>query len=89
MYIPNIHDAQDFIAKLSLMTVIAYIISWGVFLLVLPGMVSLFGKISGTALTYAISWGTMLILIFLTGKLHNGTTATDILKILAEIFIES
>lgn len=88
MYIPNIHDAQDFIAKLSLMTVIAYIIAWGVFLLVLPGMVSLFGKISGTALTYAISWGTMLILIFLTGKLHNGTTATDILKILAEIFIE-
>lgn len=88
MYIPNIQDAQEFIAKLSLMTIIAYIISWGVFFLVLPGMISLFGKVSGTTLTYGISWSTMLIIIFLTGKLHDGKTVSEILKILAELLLD-
>jgi uncharacterized membrane protein len=88
MYIPNIQDIHDFIAKLSLMTIIAYIISWGVFLLVLPGMISLFGKLYGTAITYGISWSTMLIIIFLTGKLHDGKTIAEIIKIITELLIE-
>lgn len=52
------------IKKLSMNTVIAYIISWGYFFITLPYITKMLGIVRGTTINYLISWGIMMVSIY-------------------------
>ena len=51
------------LVKYSSYAVIAWALSWGIFFLMLPFMVKMFGKVRGGALNYAFSWFTLPLII--------------------------
>lgn len=58
------------IKKLSVNTIIAYVISWGYFFLSLPFMTKLVGIARATTLNYLISWGIMISIIYVLQTIH-------------------
>ena len=51
------------ILKYSIYAVVAWILSWVIFFLILPVMITMFGKLYGTAVNYAITWVTSPLII--------------------------
>ena len=51
------------IIKFSAYAFIAWVLSWAFFFITLPFMISIFGKVRGSAINYAISWTTLPIII--------------------------
>ena len=56
-------DGIQKLVKYSSYAVIAWAISWGIFFLMLPFMVKMFGKARGGALNYAFSWITLPLIV--------------------------
>ena len=57
------YDGLHQLLKYSTYAFIAWVISWILFFIMLPLMVSVFGKVKGAALNYGISWASMALII--------------------------
>lgn len=58
------------IKKLSINTIIAYVISWGYFFLSLPFMRKHIGIARAATVNYFISWGLMISIIYVLQTVH-------------------
>ena len=69
--IPTLAELIDDIdvKKLSINTIIAYIISWGYFLITLPYIKNIMGNVRGTTINYFISWSIMIVAIYFLQKI--------------------
>lgn len=56
-------DGLQKLIKLSAYAFAGWAISWILFFLLLPIMVSTFGKVKGTGINYALSWVSMVVVI--------------------------
>ena len=57
------YDGIQKLIKLSAYAFAGWAISWILFFLLLPIMVSSFGKVKGTGINYALSWVSMVVVI--------------------------
>ena len=57
------YDGIQKLIKLSAYAFVGWAISWILFFLLLPIMVSSFGKVKGTGINYALSWVSMVVVI--------------------------
>ncbi len=57
------YDGIQKLIKLSAFAFTGWAVSWILFFLLVPIMVSTFGKVKGTGINYALSWVSMVVVI--------------------------
>ena len=72
--IKELYVKYETIIKYSTYAFTGWVLSWGLFFIMLPGMIRYFGKVKGTFLNYAFSWVSMFVIIIslslaFTGKI--------------------
>ena len=73
--IKELYEKYETIIKYSTYAFTGWVLSWGLFFIMLPGMIRYFGKIKGTFLNYAFSWISLFVIIIslslaFTGKIQ-------------------
>jgi hypothetical protein len=63
--IKELYDKYETIIKYSTYAFAGWVLSWGLFFIMLPLMVGYFGKVKGAFVNYILSWISMIIFILL------------------------
>jgi hypothetical protein len=63
--IKELYIKYDSIIKYSTYAFAGWVLSWVLFLIMLPVMINYFGKVKGAFLNYAFSWISMFIIIII------------------------
>jgi hypothetical protein len=63
--IKELYDKYDKIIKYSTYAFAGWVLSWGLFFIMLPLMIRYFGKVKGSLLNYIFSWISMFIIIII------------------------
>jgi hypothetical protein len=63
--IKELYDKYDKIIKYSTYAFAGWVLSWGLFFIMLPLMIRYFGKVKGSLLNYMFSWISMFIIIII------------------------
>jgi hypothetical protein len=63
--IKELYNKYETIIKYSTYTFTGWVLSWVLFFIMLPGMISYFGKVKGSFLNYIFSWILMFIIIII------------------------
>jgi hypothetical protein len=63
--IKELYDKYDKIIKYSTYAFAGWVLSWGLFFIMIPLMISYFGKVKGSLLNYMFSWISMFIIIII------------------------
>ena len=63
--ITELYAKYDTIIKYSKYAFAGWVLSWGLFLIMLPLMIRYFGKVKGSLLNYMFSWISMFIIIII------------------------
>ena len=61
--ISELYDKYDSIIKYSKYAFAGWVLSWGLFLIMLPLMIRYFGKAKGTLFNYVLRWISLIIII--------------------------
>jgi len=65
LIIKELYDKYETIIKYSTYAFAGWVLSWGLFFIMLPLMVGYFGKVKGAFVNYILSWISMIIFILL------------------------
>lgn len=63
--IKELYNKYETIIKYSTYAFTGWFLSWVLFFIMLPGMISYFGKVKGAFLNYIFSWISMVIIIII------------------------
>ena len=63
--IKELYNKYDKIIKYSTYAFSGWVLSWGLFFIMLPTMIRYFGKVKGAFVNYILSWISMVIFIVL------------------------
>jgi hypothetical protein len=69
--ISELYTKYDSIIKYSKYAFAGWVLSWGLFLIMLPLMIRYFGKAEGTLFNYVFSWISLIIIIKILTILLN------------------
>ncbi len=61
--IKELYANYDSIIKYSKYAFAGWVLSWGLFIIMLPLMIRYFGKVKGTLFNYVFSWISLIIII--------------------------
>ena len=65
LIIKEMYDKYETIIKYSTYAFSGWVLSWGLFFIMLPTMIRYFGKVKGAFVNYIFSWISMVIFIVL------------------------
>jgi hypothetical protein len=73
--IKELYHKYETIIKYSTYAFTGWVLSWGLFFIMLPAMIHYFGKVKGTFFNYTFSWISMFVIIIslslvMTGKIQ-------------------
>lgn len=71
--IKELYVKYESIVKYSTYAFAGWVLSWGLFFIMLPLMIRYFGKVKGTFLNYMFSWISMFVIIIILSILLTGT----------------
>lgn len=71
--IQELYVKYEKIIKYSTYAFTGWVLSWGLFFIMLPGMIRYFGKMKGTFFNYAFSWVSMFVIIISLSLVMTGT----------------
>ena len=63
--IKELYNKYETIIKYSTYAFTGWFVSWMLFFIMLPGMISYFGKVKGSFLNYIFSWISMVVIIII------------------------
>lgn len=63
--IKELYNKYETIIKYSTYAFTGWFLSWVLFFIMLPGMISYFGKVKGSFLNYIFSWISMVVIIII------------------------
>lgn len=63
--IKELYNKYETIIKYSTYAFTGWFLSWVLFFIMLPGMISYFGKVKGAFLNYIFSWISMVVIIII------------------------
>ena len=69
--ISELYAKYDTIIKYSKYAFAGWVLSWGLFIIMLPLMIRYFGKVKGTLFNYVFSWISLFIIISILSILLN------------------
>ena len=69
--ISELYAKYDTIIKYSKYAFAGWVLSWGLFIIMLPFMIRYFGKVKGTLFNYVFSWISLFIIINILTILLN------------------
>ncbi len=63
--IKELYNKYETVIKYSTYAFTGWFLSWVLFFIMLPGMISYFGKVKGAFLNYIFSWISMVVIIII------------------------
>ena len=69
--ITELYNKYESIIKYSTYAFAGWVLSWGLFFIMLPLMIRYFGKVKGTLFNYGFSWISLFIIISVLSILLN------------------
>ena len=69
--ITELYSKYETIIKYSTYAFAGWVLSWGLFFIILPLMIRYFGKVKGTLFNYVFSWISLFIIINILTILLN------------------